>query len=141
FQEKLCEPGYAEGQNLVIEFRYAEGRTERLPGLAAELILLNVDVVVVASDPGRSLSGGRYSSLSDYVTWIGAEDGPGLLSPEWLFNTLRRYQVRSQLTSCRRTRRPQLQFASAHRIRLCRLSFRYRSNPRTEIRRACHRLE
>jgi putative ABC transport system substrate-binding protein len=51
FEEKLRELGYAEDQNLVIEFRYAEGRTERLPGLAAELIRLNVDVVVVASDP------------------------------------------------------------------------------------------
>jgi len=47
--------GYAEGQNLIIEFRYAEGRTERLPGLAAELIRLNVDVVVVASDRGSQL--------------------------------------------------------------------------------------
>jgi len=55
FEEKVRELGYAEGQNLIIEFRYAEGRTERLPGLAAELIRLNVEVVVVASDRGSQL--------------------------------------------------------------------------------------
>jgi len=43
----LRELGYAEGQNLIIEFRNAEGRTDRLPGLAAEMVSLNVDVVVV----------------------------------------------------------------------------------------------
>jgi putative tryptophan/tyrosine transport system substrate-binding protein len=45
------ELGYVEGQNLAIEFRNAEGKTDRLPGLAAELVRLNVDAVVVATDP------------------------------------------------------------------------------------------
>src|SRR5207244_4791219 len=36
FEQRLRELGYAEGQNLVIEFRNAEGKTDRLPGLAAE---------------------------------------------------------------------------------------------------------
>jgi len=47
FEQRLRELGYAEGQNLIIEFRNAEGRTDRLPGLAAEMVSLNVDVVVV----------------------------------------------------------------------------------------------
>src|SRR4029450_12254714 len=51
-EHRLHELGYIEGQNLAIEFRYAEGRTDKLPGLAAELVRLNVDVVVVATDPG-----------------------------------------------------------------------------------------
>ena len=51
FEQRLRELGYVEGQNLAIEFRTAEGRTDRLPGLAAELVRLNVDVVVVATDP------------------------------------------------------------------------------------------
>ena len=51
-EQRLHELGYIEGQNLAIEFRYAEGRTDKLPGLAAELVRLNVDVVVVATDPG-----------------------------------------------------------------------------------------
>ena len=50
FEQRLRELGYAEGQNLIIEFRNAEGRTDRLPGLAAEMVSLNVDVVVVATD-------------------------------------------------------------------------------------------
>jgi len=51
FEQRLRDVGYADGQNLTSEFRNAEGRTDRLPGLAAELVRLNVDVVVVASDP------------------------------------------------------------------------------------------
>ena len=52
FEERLRDLGYVDGQNLSIEFRNAEGRTERLPRLAAELVRLNVDVVVVATEAG-----------------------------------------------------------------------------------------
>jgi len=44
----LGEVGYAEGQNLVVETRYAEGRFERLPELAAELVRARCDVIVAA---------------------------------------------------------------------------------------------
>jgi len=44
--------GYVEGKNVAIEFRFAEGRYDRLPGLAAELVRLNVDVIVTHSAPG-----------------------------------------------------------------------------------------
>ena len=48
----LRELGYIEGQNIAIEYRYAEGRRDREPGLAAELVRLKVDIIVVASgDP------------------------------------------------------------------------------------------
>ena len=46
FRQGLRELGYVEGQNLVIEYRYAEGRDERLPDFAAELVRLKVDVIV-----------------------------------------------------------------------------------------------
>jgi putative ABC transport system substrate-binding protein len=46
FRQSLREIGYVEGQNLVIEDRYAEGRAEQLPTLAAELVQLKVDVIV-----------------------------------------------------------------------------------------------
>src|SRR6185295_5778429 len=49
-REGLRELGYVEGQNLIIEFRSAEGQVERLPALLAELIRLRVDVIVVAGD-------------------------------------------------------------------------------------------
>jgi putative tryptophan/tyrosine transport system substrate-binding protein len=51
FQQGLRALGYAEGQNIVIEYRYAEGQTERLPALAAELVRLEVDVIVAAGAP------------------------------------------------------------------------------------------
>ena len=47
--EGLRELGYVEGQNLVIEHRSGEGHYERLPALAAELVRLNVDVIVAAT--------------------------------------------------------------------------------------------
>ena len=48
----LRELGYIEGQNIAIEYRYAEGRRDRLPELAAELVRLKVDVIVAAGgDP------------------------------------------------------------------------------------------
>ena len=48
----LRELGYVEGRNLVIEFRWAEGKYERLPELAAELVRLKVDVIVTHSTMG-----------------------------------------------------------------------------------------
>ena len=48
FREELRKLGYIEGQNLVIEWRWAEGSLERLPALAAELVRLKVDVIVAS---------------------------------------------------------------------------------------------
>ena len=52
----LRELGYIEGQNIAIEYRYAEGKRDRDPELAAELVRLKVDIIVVAGgdpmDPG-----------------------------------------------------------------------------------------
>ena len=51
FRQGLRDLGYVEGRNLVIESRYAEGKFERLPALAAELVARKVDVIVVSSTP------------------------------------------------------------------------------------------
>ena len=47
----LRELGYVEGENIIIEYRRAEGKYERLAGLAAELVQMKVDVIVAASPP------------------------------------------------------------------------------------------
>ena len=49
----LRELGYVEGQNIAIEYRYAEGKPDRLPELAAELVRLKVDIIVVAGGTGK----------------------------------------------------------------------------------------
>jgi putative ABC transport system substrate-binding protein len=55
FRQGLRELGYVEGKNIMIEWRYAEGKADRLPGLAAELVRLTVDLIVSAAPiPTRS---------------------------------------------------------------------------------------
>ena len=51
FRQGLRELGYVEGKNIVIEWRSAEGKRDRLPSLAAELVRLKVDVIVTAGPP------------------------------------------------------------------------------------------
>src|SRR6266852_3566402 len=51
FREGLRELGYVEGQNIAIESRWAEGNYDLLPGLAADLVRLNVDVIVTYGTP------------------------------------------------------------------------------------------
>ena len=53
----LRELGYVDGKNLLIEYRWAEGKAERLPGLAAELVRLNVDLIVTSGGVGATAAG------------------------------------------------------------------------------------
>ena len=50
FREALRKLGYVEGQNIIIDYRFADGKSERLPGLVAELVALKVDVMVTAGN-------------------------------------------------------------------------------------------
>jgi ABC-type uncharacterized transport system substrate-binding protein len=51
FLQGLRDLGYVEGRNLVMEYRFAEGKPERLPALAAELVALKVDVIMAPGTP------------------------------------------------------------------------------------------
>jgi len=51
FRQGLRELGYVEGKNISIEYRFAEGKLDRLPALAAELVRLKVDLIVTSGPP------------------------------------------------------------------------------------------
>ena len=63
FVEVLRGLGYAEGRNIVIERRFAAGKSERLRGFAAELVRLNVDVIVVAGPPEVEAARGATTTI------------------------------------------------------------------------------
>jgi putative tryptophan/tyrosine transport system substrate-binding protein len=66
--------GYIEGQNIAIEYRYAEGKLDRLPALAAELVHLKVDIIVVAGD--RPLLAAKNATKTISIVMMGAGVDP-----------------------------------------------------------------
>jgi len=54
FRQELSKLGWIEGKSIVFEYRFAEGKTERLPELAAELVRLKVDLIVITGNPPAS---------------------------------------------------------------------------------------
>ena len=70
----LHELGYIEGQNIAIEYRYAEGKLDRFPELAAELVRLKVDIIVVAGGGRLSLAAKNATkTIPIVVTGVGAD--------------------------------------------------------------------
>src|SRR6267142_239960 len=67
FRRRLRELGYVEGKNIVIEYRYAEGKVERIPDLAAELIRLKVDVIVTSGGERTILAAKKASTTIPIV--------------------------------------------------------------------------
>src|SRR3974377_673862 len=56
FRQGLNAPGYVEGRNVMIQYRWAEGRNDRLPALAAELVRLPVHVIVCAGSTPATIA-------------------------------------------------------------------------------------
>jgi putative tryptophan/tyrosine transport system substrate-binding protein len=80
FRQGLRELGWIEGQNIVIDYRFAEGRLDRLPDLAAELVRLNVDIIVSAGTQGATAAKNATETIP--IVMIGVRDpvGTGLIA-------------------------------------------------------------
>ena len=76
FQQALQERGYVEGKNLAFELRFVEGRPERFPTLAAELVRLNVDVIVVLANSGAKAA--KVATATIPIVTVNVADPVGL---------------------------------------------------------------
>jgi len=80
FREGLRELGYVEGRNILIEYRWAEGKYERFPALLAELIALKVDVIVTAGTPASLAVRKATTSVPLVMVAVGDPIGVGLVA-------------------------------------------------------------
>ena len=71
----LRELGYIEGQNIAIEYRYTEGKIDRPPELAAELVRLKVDIIVVAGGDA-TIQAAKNATKTIPIVMIGAGSDP-----------------------------------------------------------------
>ena len=71
FRDGLRELGYVEGKNIVIEYRFAEGKFDRLPDHAAELVQLKVDVMVTGGSPGTRAAQQATGTIPLVMTLVG----------------------------------------------------------------------
>src|SRR2546425_4661910 len=80
FRAGLSDLGYVEGENFVIEFRWADGIYERLPKLASELVRLQVDVLVTGGTPGTVALRHATSTIPIVMAVSGDAVATGLVS-------------------------------------------------------------
>src|SRR5262245_41449000 len=80
FLEGMRALGYVEGQNLVIEYRGVEGQYERLPDLAAELVRLPVDVLLVVITPAALAAKHATTTIPIVMGGVGDPVGSGLVA-------------------------------------------------------------
>jgi putative ABC transport system substrate-binding protein len=80
FRQGLRERGYVEGQNIVIEYRAADGRIERFSELATELVRLNLDLIVASNTPAARAAKEATTSIPIVVPVMGDPVGDGLVA-------------------------------------------------------------
>lgn len=79
-RQGLREQGYIEGQNLRLEYRSADGRADRFPGLAAELVSLGVDLIVTRGTPAAQAAKSATSTIPVVMAAIGEPLGTGVIA-------------------------------------------------------------
>jgi putative tryptophan/tyrosine transport system substrate-binding protein len=80
FRQALRELGWVEGQNIVIDYRFAEGRFDLLPDLAAELVRLKVDIIVAAPTPAAMVAKNATEAIPIVMIGVGDPVGLGLIA-------------------------------------------------------------
>jgi putative tryptophan/tyrosine transport system substrate-binding protein len=80
FRQGLRERGYVEGQNIVIEYRAADGQLERFPALAAELVQLKPEVIVAQGTPAARAAQQATSTVPIVTPVMGDPVGDGLVA-------------------------------------------------------------
>jgi ABC-type uncharacterized transport system substrate-binding protein len=80
FRQELSKLGWIEGKNITIEYRFAELKNERLPELAADLVRLKVDLIVVTAGPPALAAKKASTTIPIVMTNVGDPVGAGLVA-------------------------------------------------------------
>ena len=80
FRQELSKLGWIEGKNITIEYRFAEQKPERLPELAADLVRLKVDLIVVTATPPALAAKRATTTIPIVMTSAGDPVGAGLVA-------------------------------------------------------------
>ena len=80
FRQELSKLGWIEGKNITIEYRFAEQKLERLPELAADLVRLKVDLIVVSGTPSALAAKRATSTIPIVMTNVADPVGSGLVA-------------------------------------------------------------
>jgi putative tryptophan/tyrosine transport system substrate-binding protein len=80
FRKGLRELGYSEGQNIIVEYRFARGQVGKLPELAAELVHLNVEVIVTPTTPSSMAAKQATSTIPIVIAGVADPVGAGLIT-------------------------------------------------------------
>src|SRR5437879_6091011 len=80
FRQELSKLGWIEGKNVAIEYRFAEGKLERLPELAADFVRLKVDLIMASGTPGVLAAKNATTTIPIVMTNAGDPVGAGLVT-------------------------------------------------------------
>ena len=80
FRQELNELGWVEGTNIAVHYRFAGGKNSRLPGLAADLVQLDVDLIVATSTPPTVAAKRATTTIPIVMTNVGDPVGAGLVA-------------------------------------------------------------